>query len=59
MSNLNEQLKQQGLISSFGQPLDSSELDNDCVMYVCLTCTACIGCTWSCTTCGNTMSTGC
>jgi hypothetical protein len=44
MSNLKDQLKQQGLISSFGQPLGSSTMEEDCF----ITCTGCIGCSTSC-----------
>jgi hypothetical protein len=46
MGNLKDQLKQQGLISSFGQPLGSSTMEDDCYRILC---TGCTGCTSSCT----------
>jgi hypothetical protein len=44
MGNLKDQLKQQGLISSFGQPLGSSTLEENCFAAICTVCTACANC---------------
>lgn len=65
MSDLKKQLKDSGLINSFGQPLSAGQLSEEgcsvCETCVgcsdgCTVCTDCVGCTDGCTACTDSVT---